>query len=161
MDADAINVVQGAWAVERRRPLRTVLGSCVAVCLYDPVACVGGMNHFVYPPHTSARGRPASTMAGDLCLEGLLAAMLAAGARKELLRAKAFGGGRMFEYQDVLAVGKRNTQYARHWLVQEGIPLDLHDFHGNYARQLVFRPDSGEHLCRRLPVDFARFLAQR
>ncbi|MBW7903558.1 MAG: chemotaxis protein CheD [Rhodocyclaceae bacterium] len=151
---DAIDVPQGAWAVERRRVLRTILGSCVAVCLFDPVARVGGMNHYVYPPRGRERTiRCGSTsMAGDVCMAGLFEAMLRAGARPERLRAKAFGGGRMFEHEDVMTVGKHNTRYAVFWLEQAGIPLDLSDFHGRCARRLIFHPDTGEHLCERMPA---------
>lgn len=154
---DAINVAQGAWAVERSRVLRTVLGSCVSVCLYDPVSCIGGMNHYVYPPRdeASASRFGYTTFSADICLEGLLEAMLAGGARKERLRAKAFGGGKMFDHEDVMTVGKRNSSYAKYWLENSGIPLELADFHGNYTRRLIFFPATGQHLCQRLPTSFA------
>lgn len=153
---DAINVTQGVWVVERNRVLHTILGSCVSVCLHDAVAGVGGMNHYVYPPRGEGMierfGH--TTFSADLCLEGLLEAMLRAGARRERLRAKAFGGGQMFEMNDVLAVGKRNTSYAHYWLESQRIPLDLCDFHGCYTRKLVFHPASGQHLCQHLPTRF-------
>lgn len=154
VEANAINVVQGAWVVERERVLRTILGSCVSVCLFDPVAGVGGMNHYVFPPRNSKSLTQftATTLSADICMEGLLDALLALGAKKDRLRAKAFGGGAMFGRQeDVLAVGKRNSSYARFWLDRENIPLDLGDFHGQCARKLLFYPKTGEHLCRRLP----------
>ncbi len=160
-DADlllnAINVTQGAWVVENRRVLCTVLGSCVSVCLHDPVAGIGGMNHYVYPPRGAAPATRFSntTLSGDICMEGLLEAMLQAGARLERLRAKAFGGGQMFGDGGALVVGKRNSSFARHWLAQAGIPLDLSDFHGSYARRLVFHPDTGHHLCQRVPTAFS------
>lgn len=153
---DAINVTQGAWVVESRRVLHTVLGSCVAVCLFDPVKKLGGMNHYVFPPRggESATRFSNTTFSGDICMEGLLEAMLRAGAKREYLRAKAFGGGRMFEHEDVLTVGKRNSSFAKYWLENAGIPLDLCDFHGNYTRKLIFHPGSGHHLCQRLPTAF-------
>lgn len=153
---NAINVAQGAWVVERKRVLRTVLGSCVSVCLFDPVAGIGGMNHYVYPPRGGQWLTRFSntTMSGDICMEGLLNAMLQAGAKKECLRAKAFGGGRMFDFEDALSVGKRNTSFAKYWLDSEGIPLDLFDFHGSYTRQLIFYPETGHHICHRLETSF-------
>lgn len=153
---DAINVTQGAWVVERTRILHTILGSCVSVCLFDPVTGVGGMNHYVYPPRGGASATRFSntTFSGDICMEGLLQAMLRAGAKREYLRAKAFGGGRMFEHEDALTVGKRNTGFAKYWLENAGIPLDLYDFHGSYTRKLIFHPESGHHLCQRLPTTF-------
>ena len=81
--------------------------------------------------------------------------MLQAGARREWLRAKAFGGGRMFEHEDVLSVGKRNSSFAKYWLENNGIPLELTDFHGSYSRKLVFYPATGQHLCLRTPTRFS------
>lgn len=155
-ELDAINVIQGGWAVESRRVLRTILGSCVAVCLFDPVRGIGGMNHYVFPPRDTGHTRfSATSMAADLCMEGLFDALLAAGAQREYLRAKAFGGATMFAgTADPLAVGKRNASFAKQWLHEVGIPLDLSDFHGNCARKLLFHPASGQHLCRRLAADF-------
>ena len=73
----------------------------------------------------------------------------------EWLRAKAFGGGRMFEHEDVLSVGKRNSSFAKYWLENNGIPLELTDFHGSYSRKLVFYPATGQHLCLRTPTRFS------
>lgn len=153
---DAINVTQGVWVVERQRPLRTVLGSCVAVCLFDPVAGIGGMNHYVYPPRSKTQATRFSntTFSGDLCMEGLLDSMLREGAKRERLRAKAFGGGKLFQHDEVLHVGKRNSSFAKYWLENEGIPLDYSDFHGPYARRLIFHPGSGHHLCQRMTSTF-------
>lgn len=156
-ELNAINVVQGVWAVERERLLRTILGSCVSVCLYDPVARVGGMNHYVYPPRGAANSRNMSntTFYADVCMEGLYEAVLQLGACHERLRAKAFGGGRMFDYDDVMSVGKRNSSFAHYWLQESGIPLELADFHGSFARRLLFHPGTGQHFCERLPMKFA------
>lgn len=153
---DAINVTQGAWVVERMRVLHTILGSCVSVCLHDSMAGIGGMNHYVYPPHASGVATRFSntTFSADLCMEGLLEAMLRNGAKRERIRAKAFGGGKMFGYDDVLAVGKRNTSFAKFWLENAGIPIDLCDFHGSYTRKLIFHPQTGQHWCQRLPTTF-------
>jgi len=151
---DAIVVEQGAWAVESTRVLRTTLGSCVSVCLFDPIVGVGGMNHYVYPPRSTGFDSRLSsnTFSGDLCMTGLLEAVLRAGAKKANLHAKAFGGGRMFEHEDLMSVGKRNVSYAKYWLENAGIPLDQYDFHGGYARKLFFYPRTGLHLCHRLPM---------
>lgn len=158
VELNAINVVQGVWIIERQRVLRTILGSCVSVCLYDRLANVGGMNHYVYPPlnECTAGSARITTMSADICMDGLLEAVLKAGARHEQLRAKAFGGGAMFAQESgPLAVGKRNASFAKSWLAQQGIPLDLFDFHGNCARKLMFHPASGQHLCIKLPATLA------
>jgi len=115
------------------------------------------MNHYVYPPRGGENPSRFSntTFSGDICMDGLLEAMLQAGACREFLRAKAFGGGKMFEFEDALSVGKRNSSYAKYWLANLGIPLDLCDFHGTYARKLIFHPSTGQHLCQRVPTSFS------
>ena len=153
----AINVVQGLWVVERARVLRTILGSCVSVCLYDPMSGIGGMNHFVYAPRqlSTRTAFSATTFCADICLEGLLEAVLKAGAQRGMLRAKAFGGGAMFEHEDpVISVGRSNARYALDWLEAQEIPVDLTDLQGACARRLHFHPASGQHLCVRLPTSF-------
>ena len=88
-------------------------------------------------------------------MEGLLNAMLARGAVKLRLRAKAFGAGVMFSTKaGDMAPGKRNSSFAKYWLEQEGIVLELADFHGAYARKLMFHPASGQHVCQRIPTPF-------
>lgn len=154
IECSAINVAQGAWVVEQDRVLRTILGSCVSVCLYDPVARIGGMNHYVFVPSATAG---TSTLHGDVCMEGLMNAVLARGAVRARLRAKAFGAGAMFPSGGGNVVpGKCNSRFARYWLEQEGIPLDLTDFHGTCARKLMFHPGSGQHWCQRIPTPFFR-----
>jgi chemotaxis protein CheD len=150
-----INVGQGDWAVAREGRLRTVLGSCVAICLYDPIAGVGGMNHFLYPP-LGGRILSRSTLAGDLCMEGLFVAVLCAGGRHDRILAKAFGGGAMFDLEsNELTVGERNAAFAKSWLASKRIPLNIADLYGTCAREVVFTPANGHHACRRLPVNFA------
>jgi hypothetical protein len=76
--------------------LTTVLGSCVAACLRDPVAGVGGMNHFLLPDGAGA-GTDAGRRYGAYAMELLINELIKAGARRERLEAKLFGGGRMFD----------------------------------------------------------------
>lgn len=82
------NVAPGAWAVERERPLSTLLGSCVAVCLFDAQARVGGLNHFMLPNlQRSANSEVDALLAGDYAMEALLNALLAQGAKKPRIQA--------------------------------------------------------------------------
>src|SRR5574343_418502 len=88
----------GEWAIERHRPISTLLGSCVAVCLYDTAAPIAGMNHFMLPQmKKSAHADEDVLLAGDACMEALLNAMLTQGAARHRIRAKAFGGGTVIE----------------------------------------------------------------
>ena len=90
----AIYVGQAEWRVVGGDPaavLTTVLGSCVACCLWDPEAAVGGMNHFLLPEGRG--GGLAAMSAGSTAMEVLINECLKAGAARERLRARLFGGG--------------------------------------------------------------------
>lgn len=146
----AININPGGWATENHRPLATLLGSCVAVCLHDAEVGIGGMNHFLLPSHRAGRHKDTDQiLAGDYSMEVLLNALLSKGARRHKLVAKAFGGGNVISTIR-LAIGKRNADFAREWLAREGIPLQAHDLGGPWSRKVVFVPATGEAYCRRI-----------
>lgn len=151
------NVAPGAWAVERERPLSTLLGSCVAVCLFDAQARVGGLNHFMLPNlQRSANSEVDALLAGDYAMETLLNALLARGAKKPRIQAKAFGGGTIIETAgQSLAIGQRNARFARDWLQREGIPVVASDFLGLWSRKLLFLPANGDAWCKRIVTSHA------
>jgi len=142
----------GEWAVENERPISTLLGSCVAVCLYDVAAQVAGMNHFMLP---SMKHRPATSknvlLAGDACMAALLDALLARGATRFGLQAKAFGGGSVIEMNRPghSSIGQVNADFAREWLGREQIPLLASDFLGPWARKVLLLPNDGVVYCKR------------
>lgn len=79
----AHNVSPGEWAVENQRPIATLLGSCVAVCLYDPQLRLGGLNHFMLPTFERSNNRDFDTMlCGSYAMEALFNGLLGRGARK-------------------------------------------------------------------------------
>jgi chemotaxis protein CheD len=148
----AQNINPGGWAVEVERPISTLLGSCVAVCLYDPLFKLGGMNHFLLPSKRVGAGDDTDVvLAGDFAMEVLVNAMLARGAHKDRLVAKAFGGGNIVS-SIRMAIGDRNAEFAKEWLEREGIPLTASDFGGPWSRKVVCVPHTGEAFCRRSPV---------
>lgn len=146
----AWNIHPGAWAIESERPLATVLGSCVAVCLFDPQLKIGGLNHFMLP--NIRRGSAAdSLLSGDVAMEALLVALQQKGARKNRLQAKAFGGGAIFDTSGALMdIGWRNASFTKEWLQREGIPLLTFDLLGPWSRKVLFLPGTGEAFCRRM-----------
>lgn len=151
----ARNINPGAWAVEHDRPLTTLLGSCVAVCLYDRHLQLGGMNHFLLPTRLGTRDEQTDiVLAGDASMAILLNAMLAKSARKENLVAKVFGGGTIVS-SIRMAIGERNVAFAQEWLAREGVRVTGSDTLGNFSRKLIFDPASGDAYCRRSPVDQA------
>ena len=152
LERRARNINPGGWAVESQRPITTLLGSCVAVCLYDPKLRLAGMNHFLLPSRAKSAGDDDDViLAGDYSMEVLLNTMLGKGAQKQRLIAKAFGGGTIVT-SILMAIGQRNAEFAQDWLDREGIPLTAKDFGGAWSRKVIFTPDGGDAFCRRLPI---------
>ena len=153
----ARNVQPGGWSVENDRPLSTLLGSCVAVCLFDPVMRVGGLNHFMLPDMGSKKhGDVDSLLAGNFAMEALLNALLTKGARKARMQAKAFGGGTIIDTeQSSLSIGMRNANFAKEWLDRENIRLASSDFLGPWSRKILFIPINGDVFCKRLVTTMA------
>lgn len=145
----------GGWAVETERPIATLLGSCVAVCLIDPQLHLVGMNHFLLPsgqPGGSRRNADEDTVLhGDYAMEVLRNAMYARGASPARLVAKAFGGGNVVNAIQ-MAIGARNAEFAREWLQREGIPLLSSDLGGAWSRKVVLDPLTGDAFCRRTAI---------
>jgi chemotaxis protein CheD len=109
LERRARNINPGGWAVETDRPITTLLGSCVAICLYDSKLHLAGMNHFLLPSRTKTSGDDTDViLAGVYSMEVLLNTMLNKGAQKSRIVAKAFGGGTI-----VMAIGQRNADFAK------------------------------------------------
>jgi len=151
-------VVQpGAWLVDSEKPMSTLLGSCVAVCLFDPLLKIGGLNHFMLPDMGRSRyGDIDSMLSGNFAMEALLNGLLTKGAKKVRLQAKAFGGGTIIDTDGgALSIGMRNANFAKEWLVREAIPLRSSDFLGPWSRKIIFLPFNGEAFCKRLVTNMA------
>ena len=142
-----IHVGQGEHHVTRDPSvvLSTILGSCVALCLRDPVAGVGGMNHFLLPEGAGA-GTDAGRRYGAYAMELLINDVLKAGGRRERLEAKLFGGGRMFD--TLRDVGRANADFAERFLRDEAIALVGGSLRGDGARRVHYWPVSGRALQR-------------
>jgi chemotaxis protein CheD len=141
--------------------LSTLLGSCVAVCLYDPVRGVMGMNHFLLANRRYSKDLPIlASEAGRYgihAMELLVNGLLARGGKRRHLKAKAFGGGnvlgRSCNAQDnFLCVGAINVRFVREFLHSDGIPLVAADLGGNYGRQIHFTGADYSVYMRRIPV---------
>ncbi len=131
----------------------TLLGSCVAACIWDTEQGIGGMNHFLLPgcgdidPIQSGWNKAARY--GDLAMELLINKLIALGARRTSLAAKLFGGGAVLAGSHSL-VGERNAEFAQRYLELEKIRLVAHDLGGNTGRQVYFFPVSGEAFIRKV-----------
>lgn len=127
--------------------LGTVLGSCVATCLYDPVARIGGMNHFLLaePPDCHTPGEFDRNY-GLFLMELLVNKMLQLGAIKHRLKGRLYGGANI--NPDLGSIGSNNAAFAREFLRREGIERVFEDLEGSAARRIHFRPASGLVKCR-------------
>jgi chemotaxis protein CheD len=136
-----INLVQGEYAVsgDSDVALTTILGSCVAACIRDPKAGVGGMNHFLLP---GALGKASEGIErGVHAMELLINDLLKAGAKRDRLEAKLFGGARMI--RNLSDIGAQNAAFAADFLRQEGIANQGGSVGGDQARRVRFWPVSG------------------
>jgi chemotaxis protein CheD len=136
-----VTVIQGDYAVSADPDviMSTVLGSCVAVCLYDPNAQVGGMNHFLLAG--SNQGSSDDLKYGVNAMELLINHLLRTGAQRHALIAKMFGGSSMTDHSR--DIGQSNATFARDFLRQEGINCISESLGGDKARRLQFTPTTG------------------
>jgi len=150
LERSARSIHPGEWAVEQTRPIATLLGSCVAVCLFDPKLRIGGVNHFMLPAGSrSANSEMDEMLCGDYAMEVLVNSMLGKGGQKARLVAKAFGGGNIMSSIRT-SIGDRNAIFAREWLEREGIALVAADLGGPWSRKIIFDPASGYAYCKRI-----------
>jgi len=120
--------------------ITTVVGSCVAVCLFDRRHKTGGMNHFLYPkPGRRERTTPCF---GSVALIALIRMMMAQGSRLQDMEAQIFGGGR--RPHDLADMGGRNVRLARNLLRKKGIPVVSEDVGGCLGRRVVFHTATNE-----------------
>ena len=146
----ARHVNPGGWAIENERPIATLLGSCVAVCLWDPQLRIGGLNHFMLPKFEKSANKDLDVLlCGNYCMEALMNGMLARGAQKKRLQGKAFGGGNVISSLTGVSIGQRNAEFAREWLAREGIQLLASDMMGPWSRKVILDPQTGEAFCKR------------
>jgi len=130
----------------------TILGSCVAVGIFDPATGVGGLNHFLLPRGHAGSASSAPRF-GNLAVGQLVAAVVAAGGRRDGLRAKVFGGACVlaaFKKDKGQHLGSRNVEVAREVLRVEGISVIAEDVDGNNGRKLIFQTHDGAAWVRSL-----------
>ena len=119
----------------------TVLGSCVAVCLWDPGSRVGGVNHFLLPHHVQLERSPRF---GNVAVPRLVDAVVRAGASRGGLVAKVFGGACVLgAVTHARRLGEENAALALDLLAPAGIPVLDRDVGGERGRKLVFVSDEG------------------
>jgi chemotaxis protein CheD len=131
--------------------ITTVLGSCVAACVRDPLTGIGGMNHFMLPQGDIHSPASATMRYGAYAMEVLINEVLKAGAARERLEAKVFGGGAVLSAMQYMNIGERNGQFVLNYLNMEGIPVLAQDLGDVHARRISYFPRDGRVLVRKLP----------
>lgn len=139
----------------------TLLGSCVAACIHDPVRGIGGMNHFLLPEagpqEDSAALLSSGARYGAFAMESLINALLGRGASRQRLQVKLFGGSRVLAR--LSDVGARNIDFVRRYVAVEGLEVVGEDLGGEQPRKLLMYPATGRVLVRRLPPVESREIA--
>jgi chemotaxis protein CheD len=154
---DAVKILPGEYFVHNEDMLiMTTLGSCIAACIYDRQAKVGGMNHFMLPDGAGDSGRY-----GSYAMELLINEMMKRGASRMTMEAKVFGGGQVVSGMTTMNVGERNTNFVMDYLKTERIPIVSKDVLDVYPRKVCFLPGSGKAMVKRLaPTNTDALLAQ-
>jgi chemotaxis protein CheD len=154
---DAVKVLPGEYFVANDDiVVMTVLGSCIAACLWDGRARIGGMNHFMLPDGDTGDG---SGRYGSYAMELLINEMLKLGARRETMQAKIFGGAQVMAGFTTMNVGERNTQFVQDYLSTERIPIVSQDVLDIHPRKVCFFPVTGKALVKRLAHSHPETLA--
>lgn len=147
------HVHQGQYKISSRDDavFSTILGSCVAVCLHDPIVGVGGMNHFLVPG--GDRMNEQSLSHGAYSMELLINGMLKRGADRNRIVAKLFGGAAVMS--GLSNIGQQNAAFAAEFLIREKIECIGKSLGGDSARRVNFWPCSGRARQLLIPIDEA------
>jgi chemotaxis protein CheD len=128
----------------------TVLGSCVSACIRDPLARVGGMNHFMLPKPKDGGGDSwgESTRYGSYAMESLINDILKQGGVKSRLEVKLFGAGRIYEGN--IDVGARNAEWVLEYIKTEGLTACKTDLGDTLPRKVYYFTESGRVLMKKI-----------
>ena len=149
--SEAAKILPGEYFVSGRGMLLvTVLGSCVAACIRDVEAGIGGMNHFMLPDDGGRDRVGNSARYGTYAMEVLINHLLKSGARRHRLEAKVFGGGAVLASLSSSHVGTRNAEFVLDYLGTEKIPVVAKDLLDSYPRKVYYFPDTGRALVKKL-----------
>ena len=138
-----VHIIQGEFFVAEDPDVMvtTILGSCVAACIRDPLARVGGINHFLLPGNLDRTKSAEAERMGVHLMEMLVNGLLKAGARRDRLEAKLFGGARTVRSHS--DIGKHNAEFAQRFLKAEGISHIGGSTGGLQGRRIQYWPVSG------------------
>ncbi len=150
---EAAKILPGEYfATDKNMLLVTVLGSCVAACVRDVRAGVGGMNHFMLPRSEKDPTNPVSMSAryGTFAMEILINQLIKMGGRRENMEAKVFGGGNVLRGFTLNNIGESNASFVLEYLQNEGIRVAAEDMLGVHPRKIYYFPGSGRVLVKKI-----------
>ncbi len=151
MDEIKVGMADLATAKPPQVLVTTGLGSCVGVCLLDPLVKVGGLAHIMLPDSTQARDVQNKAKYADTAIKILIDEMVNLGAIKRRMVAKIAGGAQMFNFSgnnSIMKIGERNVEAVITNLNIWGIPILAQDTGGNYGRTIYFYPENGQLYIR-------------
>ncbi len=127
----------------RPTEISTILGSCVAVCLYDSVTKMGGMNHYLVPLWNENGLQ--SPKFGNISIPRLIESMVNVGCEVRNMEAKVFGGGNVIDISsENMMIGRKNILIAKEILREYRIPITAQDVGGDKGRRIMMRSDTGK-----------------
>ena len=130
------------YAADEPTVIYTLLGSCVAVCIYDKVNRIGGMNHIFLPGNNEKNN--SSTRYGENAMKYLIKSICKLGGEHKKLVAKAFGGGHVIPaISKEAGIGPKIVDFVLNYLKKEKIEIIAHDFGGDKTRKVYFHTDTG------------------
>lgn len=137
--------------------ITTILGPCVAVCLFEPVSRTGGMNHILLPEEKSGKSEPGDARYAVNAMEILINQLMKLGADRYKLKAKIFGGAQLFRFMNQeLAMGLKNVEVVVDFLINEKIPIVNYNFGGYNSRRIFFYTHTGDVLMQKIKTSEAK-----
>ena len=154
--------IGGLHAIRGAAIIETTLGSCVAVCLYDPQEQIGGMNHILLPGKADLAHFDAAARYGVNAMELLINRIMAIGGNRFQLVAKVFGGAHLLQAISIEnGVGKKNAEFVVEFLQMERIRIIGCDLGGCESRKIYFHTDTGDVFLKRISSSFYSKIDQR
>lgn len=142
------------YVTQNTEAIATILGSCISVCIRDPERGIGGMNHFLLPggnaqaAHEEIVKEKPCARYGIHAMDMLIKDLLYHGARRENLEIKVAGGGRVISTGG--DVGNHNIAFVREYLALNNLPVFAEDVGDCFPRKVLYFPESGRLMIRKL-----------
>jgi len=148
--------------------ITTVLGSCISACINDPVAGIGGMNHFMLPVDRRSTLHKRKLLDtdivsryGDFAMEMLINSIISTGGKRKNLQVKIFGGGNVLSTIKSTNIGKQNIEFAHQYLEYENMKIIAEDTGDFYPRKVNYFSNNGKVRVKKLRTQNNETVNQR